>query len=205
MLDLAKLLSRPAGMGAMAGAGGAFEALQAKLGGAGLPTPRSSALYYICGVKNDAMFGGEDKDVVIYAPEFLYVFDLGYPAHCGVSCLWNTVELGDPAFPDFSNAGLRSIHDLDDNGLIYPAIAGELVIGVEPGTSQEDALAALRPHAIEVQHMSRDDYLAKVTPFHEREIAARIRKAVGFVRYAEQNGVVRLIDFSPGWRISRVL
>lgn len=181
------------------------EALLSTQGLEPLPTASSVSLYYIRAVKNNKFFGGEDKEFTIFTPEFLFVFDLGFPAKSGLLCKWEAVGTGDPDFPDFSSAVPRSIYTEDSAGLIYPAVTGDLMIGVRKDVSEEEVMAKVQPFCSQLERVSAELYLAKVKPFHERQVGETIEAHVDFVRYTELNAIVRLIDFSPGWRCSKLV
>lgn len=169
-----------------------------------LPPTKRLSVYHISGVSNPKHMGGEDKDSVIYPPEFLYVLDVGFPALCGVMLNWRNSGLGDPSFPDFKQAKFRSVQTTAPKDLIFPKMAGDLLVGVKTGTQEQAVLAGLAPYASSVSLSSTDLYLVKVKAFHERQVAAQIEKDVSFVKYASLNGIMRLIDFMPGWRVSQV-
>lgn len=68
-------------------------------------------------------------------PEFLYVADIVLAARVGIRLFWNYDQgHGDPAFPDFSQAALRSVTEAGDGDYIYPKIAGSLLVGLDAGT-----------------------------------------------------------------------
>src|SRR3982751_991477 len=99
-----------------------------------LPPTRSLHLYHVRGVGNDKSSGGEDKDVVIYGPEFVYVLDVGYPALPAVVLGMKVSGLGDPHFPDFSQHVMRSLTEETARKVLFPAVAGRLLVGVRQGT-----------------------------------------------------------------------
>lgn len=180
------------------------ELICSRLGLANLPPTKSMTIHHVRGVGNPIHLGGPDKESVPYEPEFLYVLDVGYPERCGVVVPWTSSGLGDPRFPDFAKGALRSVHDLTPDSLIFPKMVGELLVGVEPGTTEQTVRAGLAQHATSVERSSTDVYLVRVKPFHEHQVAAAIKASLRFVRYAELNAIVRLIDFLPGWRVDRV-
>ncbi len=171
-----------------------------------LPPTRDFRLYYIRGVGNSKYTGGEDKDVVLYTPEFLYVLDVGFPAFPAVQLPYEVSGHGDPHFPNFSRAELRSVPGEDWNNLIFPDIPGRLLVGVRAGTDEETVRRGLAPyvHSVEPLVPDLDLYLAEVRLFHEQQVGDEIERNVAFVRYAQPDGVVRLIDFLPGWFVDRV-
>ena len=169
-----------------------------------LPPTRSIRLYHIRGVGNDKYIGGENKDIVIYGPEFLYVLDVGYPALPGVVLGMTLSGLGDPHFPNFSEYQLRSVQGYSPGEIIFPSAVGHLLIGVQAGTDETMVKNGLSPHVRSVRHLVLDIYLAEVTPFHEAQIGNTIEQEVPFVRYAQMDHITRSIDFEPGWFADRV-
>lgn len=169
-----------------------------------LPPTRSFGLYHIRGVGNAKYNGGEDKDVVLYGPEFLYVLDVGWPALCGVELGWNTSGRGDPHFPSFKEPQFRSVLSSARNELLFPCVPGELLVGVTEGTSGSTVRTGLKPYATDVKELIPDLYEVHVKLFHEPSVAKEIQTHVAFVRYASYNRIVRLIDFMPGWFVDQV-
>ena len=162
------------------------------------PEIKSISLFYIAGVE------AAPKEQVIYEPEFLYVVDLGTAYYAGIRLPYKVAGLGDPSFPDFSSFELRSVTGLTDRELVFPAIAGELLIGVVSGTPEKDVIDKVSAIARSVTRVSTDLYKATVKPFDE-PVATKAIEAISFVRYAELNWVFRIIDFKPGWRATAVL
>ena len=86
-----------------------------------IPPTKSLHLFHIRGVGNDKFVGGEDKDVVIFQPEFLYLLDIGYPALAAVVLSFVVSGQGDPHFPDFSQYTVRSVQQGGSNrDLLFP-------------------------------------------------------------------------------------
>lgn len=170
-----------------------------------LPPTRSLHLYHVRGVGNDKFTGGEDKDVVIYGPEFVYVLDVGYPALPGVVLGMNVSGLGDPHFPDFSQHIVRTLTEETPRKVLFPAVVGRLLVGVKEGTDEQTVQDGLAPYASSVKKLAPglDIYLAEVKPFREPDIERQIEQNVSFVRYAQMDGVVRFVDFLPGWFVDR--
>lgn len=160
-----------------------------------LPPTQRFGLHYIRGV---------DGEVVAFGPEFLYVLDVGLPRLAGVSLDYEVVGRGDPHFPDFAEFKLVSLSGWSANELVFPAWAGRVLVGVQPGTPREEAIAELEEFGTRVTEVVPDLYLVEVTPFHEPESIAAIESGPSFVRYAEPDGVVRIIDFTPGWFVDRL-
>ncbi len=169
-----------------------------------LPATRRLSLYHVRGVSNAKYIGGEDKDFVIFEPEFLYVLDVGFPASCGLVVPWKNSSAGDPHFPDFKQATLRSVQGTSREQLLFPSIPSDLLVGVKQGTAEATVRADLAQFCSSVVLSSTDLYLVKVKPFHESQIAAQIEATVPYVKYASLNGIVRLIDFAPGWFVDQV-
>jgi hypothetical protein len=161
-------------------------------------------LHYIRGVGSGKYFGGEDKDMVIYGPEFLYVLDAGLPTLPAVELGFRTAGNGDPHFPDFSEHRIWSVESLDANRLLFPIAPGQLIVGVKEGTPQEQVRKELAAYASEIEVLIPNAYVAHVKMFREPEIAAAIEQHVDFVRYASFNHRTRLIDFLPGWFVDRI-
>lgn len=180
-------------------------ALDASLGGAA--AAKNAELYHIRAVRSGTSEDGKEMEFTLFAPEFLYVFDVGYPARVGLLCRWQAQApgTGDPNFPDFTHAVQRSVYGGEPRHLIYPAVTGDLIVGTKPGTPEQQVRDKLKRFSENIRKSADDLYLLKVKPFHEQEVAATMESQIDFVRYAELNHIVRLNDFSPGWRCSRVL
>ena len=171
-----------------------------------LPPTKSLHLYHVRGVGNDVFLGGEDKDVVIYGPEFVYVLDVGYPALAGVVLGMTISGLGDPHFPDFSKTIVRSLTEETLQKVLFPAAVGRLLVGVTKGMDEDEVKRGLATYASSVKRIAPtlDIYLAEVKPFHEQQIEQQIEQNVPFVRYAQMDHIVRMIDFRPGWFVDRI-
>jgi len=167
-------------------------------------------LYYI-----RLLIKGDKEDIVYYVPEFAYALDIDFPRVPIVSLGYElpieilsptekrVVGLGDPHFPDFKEAKIFSAKSFDKNDILFPVVAKQLIIGVEPEASESDVVAALKPYVENVVR-SGYNYTATVKAFHESDIAKKIEKEVEIVRYAELNNVVR--DRESGvWYVDRVL
>ncbi|MER8733572.1 hypothetical protein NKJ46_25325 [Mesorhizobium sp. M0166] len=169
-----------------------------------LPQVKATELYLIRGLTTYKSSEGEVIGV-IYPPEFLYVLDVGTPTRIGGSFQWQNLGTGDPTFPDPSKLTLRSIIGDDDAHLIYPVVPGSLLIGLKPGTPEADVRAALEKEGLkDIEYL---DFLAfaRCAPFQESDLAATLGGKLDFATYIEVDHVVRLIDFSPGWRVERLL
>jgi hypothetical protein len=164
----------------------------------------SMELYLIRGL-NTVDLGQGPVIVVAFAPEFLYVADVGMRARAGVSVSWvNGIGAGDPTFPDFASSKLRSISDVGAASLIYPAIAGELIVGVVTGTPSAEVVAGLEANGLWDVRITGTMVEARCDPFREVDICAALPGELAFVKYAQLNRVVRLVDISPGWTATRI-
>ena len=93
-----------------------------------IPRTKSFELYLVRGIAIPS--GGSEKDArVIFPPEFIFVLDVNMESLIGVSIFWSPVGYGDPGFPDFSKIALRSITSRDSRHIIFPNIAGSIMIG----------------------------------------------------------------------------
>jgi hypothetical protein len=170
-----------------------------------VPEVKSKALYYIAGVKYFEPENGKPYETVAFPPEFLFVFDFGFPAQCGISVLWKNKLAGDPEFPSFSTATARSIYERSHSGLVYPARTGELLVGISSDRAAE-ATEWVAKHSESAPKLIAKDLLhARVKPFYELSIAKSLESDPDLVRYAELNRTIRLIDFAPGWRLTQVI
>lgn len=169
-----------------------------------LPATKKISLYHIRGVSNPKFAGGEDKEEVVYGPEFLYVLDVGFPAACGVQVSWKNSGLGEPNFPDVKSAITRSVIGSSREQILYPCIPAELMVGVKDGTSESLVRSELSKYSNSISVLIPNLYLIKVDAFHEQEIARRLETSLTFVKYASLNTVVRIVDFSPGWYVDQV-
>jgi len=172
--------------------------------GTSLPPTKELTLYHIRGVGNPKQQGGQDKDSVIYGPEFLYLLDVGYPSACGVQIPWNGSGLGDPYFPDFSKAELRSVQGKTRSDLLFPCIPTELLVGIKDGIDEASVRQELAPFSTAIQLIRPNLYFVMVEAFHETSIAQELEAVDRVVKYAEPNRIVREIDFSPGWFVDQV-
>ena len=176
--------------------------LEAILKGALSPDPltciQNISLYHI------ACVSGRNNEKVIFQPEFLYVLDLGSVYYAGIDIPYRTADLGDPTFPDFSLYQLFSIEGWSNQELLLPFVAGNLLIGVDEGTSETDVIKETSTIARNVVRENETLYKATVKPFDEPK-AIEVIEAISFVRYARLNRTIRAIGFHPGWRVTPVL
>ncbi|WP_244560008.1 hypothetical protein [Ensifer aridi] len=179
--------------------------------GVDLPEVKSSELYLIEGiakvsipetVANPCVRTGL---AVIYPPEFLFVLDAGLDCLIGGTVTWQQNGLGDPGFPEKNEILLRSVQTRRERDLVFPKIAGSLIIGIEPGSNEAEIERELASAGLRDIAMQEFMVTASCTPFVEPQICKRLETELPFVKYAEPNGVIRLIDFSPGWAAKRLL
>lgn len=160
---------------------------------------------YLVRAFNTADFGSGPETVVVGEPEFLYVAQVGFAARAGVLVPWaNGIGAGVPDFPDFASAKLRTIIDDQPANLIFPLIAGEWIGSLQAGTDPAAAKAAIEQQSAFDVQISGTFVEGRCDLFREREICATLEASVAFLRYAEPNRVVRLVDFSPGWDARRI-
>ena len=154
---------------------------------------------------NTVELGKGPEQVVAFAPEFLYVADVGKPARAGVSVYWeNGAGLGDPRFPDFTKAKLRSVRGAAPHQLIYPDVAGQLLLGVDPAADPAAVRRDLEAAGLTGVAIRGPSGEARCAPFEEREVAARLTGTVPGLRYAEPNSVIRAGELNPGWAVRRI-
>jgi hypothetical protein len=184
------------------------EALCAKFGDK-LPPAKAIELYLIEGIADvtlpaQAAAKGQAQ-AVIYPPEFLFVVDVGLEALVGGNVFWQPTYLGDPDFPENRDIHLRSVRGRDPANLIFPKIAGSLMIGVQDGTPSDAVENELKKHGLQDIKINGTFVTANCSPFREAAICAKLEREIGFIKYAEANGVVRIVDFSPGWFAKRLI
>ena len=172
--------------------------------GASLPRTRSAELYLIRAL-SEASIDNQDVLAVIYPPEFLFVLDVGTESLVGGFFTWNNVYLGDPVFPAKQLPVIRSITSRDSGQLIFPKVPGQILLGVVDGTSPEKVVEVLSAKGLRDIEFFDFFLTARCEPFRENGICADLEASVPFIRYAQPDRVVRLVDFSPGWRVTRLL
>lgn len=170
------------------------------------------SLFHIRGV-SDVQLGSETVRTVIFEPEFLYTAQVGTSRLAGVSLPFELPEfeqgpfgLGDPEFPNFDHANFVSVASLEPSDLIFPAIAGQIMVGMKKGIPEQEVLRRLstileNPTAIIAPSGL---YSGQCPPFDEDALISRLENEIEGIRYAEVNRVVRLIDFSPGWMVDQI-
>ncbi|MEH7881668.1 hypothetical protein [Rhizobium leguminosarum] len=172
-----------------------------------LPAATVTELYLVQGVSE--IKNSPDKSfppfAVIYPPEFLFVLDVGLDCLVGGSVLWKNAYLGDPGFPEKRGIALRSIRARTPSALIFPKIAGELMIGLKEGTDLTEAKTAFSDFGLRNISMPGTFVTATCSPFQEPSVCRELEAQFEFVKYAEMNGVVRLVDFAPGWTVKRLM
>ena len=164
----------------------------------------SLELHLIRGL-NRVDLGKGPVELVAFPPEFLYLADVGREARAGVSVFWDNGEgLGDPAFPDFTKAKIRSVAGASASNLIYPAVAGQLILGLVQGSDPVAGERDLEAQGLYDVALNGTFGEARCNLFDERSIAAGLPAAVPVLRYAEINWVVRMVDLDPGWDVRRI-
>lgn len=165
-----------------------------------LPPTKSFELYLVQGIAE-----GSEKDVrVIFPPEFIFLLDVGLELLIGVDVFWHPVAYGDPRFPDFSKAILRSVVSRDSGYVIFPNIAGSIMIGIKDGVSDNDVRNDLEAAGLRNIQGSSWFWTAECRPFAEQTACRDLENKLPYVKYAEPNRVVRLVDFGPGWSCVRL-
>ena len=172
--------------------------------GAVLPPVKSVELYLIEGLSEVTSSTGAKTLAVIFPPEFLVVLDVGLDCLVGGSVSWIAVGYGDPLFPEKRPIDLRSVTGRTQANIIFPKVAGSLIIGLREGAPQGEVKAGLAGQGL--QDVTIYDFFATAScrPFEEPTICRKLEASLPFVKYAEPNGVQRLIDFSPGWAAKRL-
>ncbi|RXG84821.1 hypothetical protein EAS61_37800 [Bradyrhizobium zhanjiangense] len=159
-------------------------------------------MYLIEGISTVAY--PKDTLAVIYAPEFLFVIDVGLECSIGGSVAWASVGYGDPGFPEKRSIALRSIRGRTQANIIFPKIAGSLMIGLREGASEDEVRKAFAECELKNVHVDSFFATADCRPFEEPTICRHLESSLPFVKYAESNAVQRLVDFSPGWVAKRL-
>jgi hypothetical protein len=168
-----------------------------------LPETRSIALYYIRCLANGTI-NGEETHGVVFVPEFLYVLDLGYPHLAGVSIGSPRQLHGDPYFPNFAKPEFRSIAKEEPPQLLYPIVAGQLLVSFEDAIDEHEARDRL---GARIHDLSGSNGFFEVTcdPFREGRQMVAIEQEVSGVRSVQGNQIVRPKDIDPGWFLDKVL
>lgn len=168
-----------------------------------LPEIKTVELYLIRALA-EIQTGQAKELAVIYPPEFLYVLDVGTESLVGGFFTWKNVYFGDPVFPAKQTPEIRSIASRDSGQLIFPKVPGEIMLGVVEGTPHDEVVKVLTAKGIKDIEFFDFFLTARCQPFGEHGICAELESTVPFVRYAQPNRIVRLIDFSPGWHVTRL-
>lgn len=169
-----------------------------------LPPNDALELYLVLAL-SEITTGGRKTMTVPFPPEFLFILDAGFESLIGVSVFWSPSGYGDPTFPDFSTAKLRSVRSRAPRQLIFPDIPGSLIIGIKPGMPIEEVKQRLEEAGL--RQIDVFDYFATAScqPFNELSICSHIETSFAFIKYAAPNSVQRLIDFSPGWSVQHLI
>ena len=155
---------------------------------------------------NRVDFGQGPVEVVAFTPEFLFLADVGRSARAGVSVFWQTGRgLGDPGFPDFSSARIRSVRGDTDRQLLYPDVAGELLLGLDPDADPAKVARDLASAGLTDVVLRGASGEARCNPFEEREIAAVLAGSVAGIRFAQPNAIIRAGELVPGWTVRRIV
>lgn len=153
-----------------------------------------------------ADLGQGPVEVVMYEPEFLYVVDIGFAQRAGVQVGWpRGIGFGVPDFPEVSTAKLRSIAGGAPGQLIYPIVVGELIGSVDAAADLASLKVALAAEGVVDVAVAGSFLEARCRPFDEIATAAKIAARVPGVGSMQPNRIVRLVDFSPGWSVTRIL
>jgi hypothetical protein len=174
-----------------------------------LPDTKAFSVFLIRGIVERRVSNAEAEPIVAFPPEFLFLFDLGYESLAAVDVSWDPrisghiYGYGDARFPDLSNARTLSIKEESRTALLYPCIAGELVVGLVNGITALAAKQALESHGVKDVQISETIATARCSPFFERKTCAMLEREIpAVVRYAEPNRVVRLVDLP--WSVVRI-
>ncbi|MHC2295836.1 hypothetical protein [Rhizobium mongolense] len=175
-----------------------------------LPVVKAAELYLIQALGEpiaSPMAASKDGPLVVFPPEFLFVLDVGLEHLVGGSVIWETAlpGYGDPEFPWKKEIALRSVRERTYRGLVYPAIAGSLMIGLVDGTDLSQIQQKLTDFGLQDVAGFGFFATANCAPFEEASICKKLENEFDFVKYAEMNNVVRIIDFSPGWSLTRLI
>lgn len=184
----------------------AREIIAAQVGLESLPPARVSYLFVILPLVSGTS-NGVEQNFVLYPPEFLFVYDCGFSAHAGLSTQWKTdsIGLGDPEFPNLEQGKALSIGALDYSHLVFADDPGRMIVGLMAGTVLKDVEKELGTFGLsDFEQLFADTYVCKCPVFEERATAQKV-SALAYVRYAESDSHARLIDFSPGWVLKRLI
>jgi hypothetical protein len=176
----------------------------------GVGPAKSVELYYVR--QTTGSIGGK-KVVGYYSPEFTYVIDVGKPRLAAVAIPYEMplaqadgslvpVGRGDGDFPQFAKATVFSAASNKSRDILFPAVAGSLLIGAREGVEETELKVALKEYVAGLENAG-PFYVAKVAPFEELDIARKIQAEVTVVRYAELHMIVGEIE-NPWW-VDRVL
>ena len=79
------------------------------------------------------------------------------------------------------------------------------MIGCNEGTKELDIKQTLESAGLQEIWISGTFVTAACNPFEEMSVCQKLESTIPFIKYAEPNGLVRLIDFSPGWTAKRLV
>ena len=150
-----------------------------------LPPTKQFQIRYIRGI--------DDANEVVFLPQFLYLLDADLGPIAGVSLSFKAVGLGAPKFPDFSTTGLLSVQGWSPNEIIYPAVAGQLLVVVVNGVTPDEVYKGLADYALGIQPIGGNSYVLRVTPFSEQRIQKQIAQ-LPFIASVDFDWIVRIID-----------
>lgn len=171
-----------------------------------LPPIRQSRLYLVVGISEVALPSEPGPTLaVIYPPEFTWILDVGLDAFVAGVVSWEPVAYGDPGFPEKRPITLRSINGLSPDAIVFPNVAGSLIVGIREGTAPDEAKTELEGAGLKNVEVHGFFATAECKPFHEASTCRALEASLAFVKYAEQNSIQRIIDFSPGWFAKRLL
>lgn len=147
---------------------------------------------------------GIDGPSVPYTPVFAYLLDVGWKTFPLVYVAYEVNGSGAPNFPDFNRAAVMTAATDSAKDIIFPAVTGDVIFGVEAGTTLDVIQATLGHLVANIQLLATDTYTGNVLAFREAEVCNEMKSTASFVRYAELNLLVRDVTLDPGWRADRV-
>lgn len=160
--------------------------------GTKLPPAKSCEVYSVLALDYDSGTGQ------LFAPEpgyLIYVLDVelsSYPV------LYTKMD-------DPTHAEVFSVIKPKEQTLIYPDALSTVLLGPQPGLSEQEVRDALLPHVESILYYSPHFIEVESAPFRERELATHLETTLPqVVRYAETSFVQRRI-YSPGWFARKLL
>ena len=190
-----------------------FSLVLAKKAGIQNPELRNIQLYYLVGVST---LGIDDIEVkqIFYYPEFLYVADIGLERLAGLRIQYkvshpvpDVPSLGDPDFPDFENVDLVSLENRDDTTILYPDIAGSLLVTFKSHIELDEAQERLSNHLSDVRPLvpSLNIFHGYGGYFEEDVFKQEIEDSVADIKGVQMDRVMRDRKWNPVWTVSRIL